>query len=54
MVVATALARKGNLALVKVTEPLLPSEWFKAISAMETLIYEEECGWNELIKVINS
>jgi hypothetical protein len=54
MVVATDLAKKGNRALLKVTEALLPSECFKAISAMETFIYEEGCSWNELIKVINS
>ncbi len=54
MSVAIALARKDDEALVKMTDSLLLSECFKTISAMDTLIYEQELSWNESIKVINS
>ncbi len=54
MAVAIALARKDDEALGEITESLLLSECFKTISAMDTLIYEQELNWNESIKVINS
>ena len=54
MAVAIALAIKDDEALVKITESLRLSECFKAISAMDTLIYEQELSWNESIKVINA
>jgi len=54
MAVAIALARKDDEALGEITESLLLSECFKTISAMDTLIYEQELNWNESIKVINT
>ena len=54
MAVAIALARKDDEALGEITESLLLSECFKTISAMDTLIYEQELNWNESFKVINS
>ena len=54
MAVVIALARKADEALVRITESLMLSECFKAISAMDTLIYKQELSWNESIKVINS
>ena len=54
MAAAIALARKDDDALGEITESLLLSECFKTISAMDTLIYEQELNWYEAIKVINS
>ena len=54
MAAAIALARKDDDVLGKITESLLLSECFKTISAMDTLIYEQELNWYEAIKVINS
>ena len=54
MAVAIALAKKDNEALSEITGSLLLSECFKTISAMDTLIYEQELNWNDSIKVINS
>ena len=54
MAVAIALAKKDDEALSEITGSLLLSECFKTISAMDTLIYEQELNWNDSIKVINS
>lgn len=54
MAVAIALAKKDNEALSEIIGPLLLSECFKTISAMDTLIHEQELNWDESIKVINS
>ena len=54
MAVAIALAKKDNEALSEINGPLLLSECFKTISAMDTLIHEQELNWDESIKVINS
>lgn len=54
MAVVIALARKDDEALVRITESLMLSGCFKAVSAMDTLIYKQEVSWNESIKVINS
>ena len=54
MAVAIALARKDDNALVRITESLVLRECFKTIAVMDKLIYEQELGWNESIKVINS
>ena len=53
MAVAITLARKDDEALGQITESLMLSKCFKTISAMDTLIYEQELNWNESIKVIN-